>query len=76
VLRQGLALVIAGTVLGIGLAIGLTRYLKSMLFDVRANDPLTFIAVALLPLVVAAAACFVPARRATEVDPLVALRHE
>jgi predicted permease len=76
VLRQGLALVIAGTVLGIGLAIGLTRYLKSMLFDVRANDPLTLSAVALLPLVVAAAACFVPARRATEVDPLVALRHE
>lgn len=76
VLRQGLSLVVIGTILGIGLALGLTRYLSSMLYDVRATDPLIFIVVALLPVTVAAAACFLPARRATQVDPLVALRHE
>jgi ABC-type antimicrobial peptide transport system permease subunit len=76
VVRQGLSLVAVGTALGVALAVGLTRYLKSMLYDVRATDPLTLFVVALLPVAVAAVACFLPARRATEVDPLVALRHE
>ncbi len=76
VLRQGAVLAIVGAGVGIGVALGLTRYLTSMLYDVRANDPLTIIAVAVLLTVVALAACYIPARRAMRVDPLVALRYE
>jgi len=57
-------------------ALGVTRYLKSMLYDVRANDPATIAVVSALLVVIAVAACFIPARRATTVDPMVALRHE
>lgn len=76
VLRQGIVLAIAGAAVGIGVALGVTRYLTSMLYDVHANDPLTMITVAMLLTLVALAACLIPAQRATRVDPLVALRYE
>jgi len=76
VLRQGIVLAIVGAAVGIGVALGVTRYLSSMLYNVRANDPLTIIAVAILLTFVALAACYIPAHRATRVDPLVALRYE
>jgi len=76
VVRQGLALALVGAAAGIGVALGVTRYLKSMLYDVHANDPLTIVAVVALLVLVALAACFIPARRATNVDPMVALRCE
>ena len=76
VLRQGIVLAIIGAAMGIGVALGVTRYLASMLYDVHANDPLTMIAVAILLTLVALAACYIPARRAMRVDPMVALRYE
>jgi predicted permease len=76
VVRQGFALALLGAAVGIGVALGVTRYLASMLYDVRANDPLTIAAVSVLLALVALAACYIPARRATHVDPIVALRHE
>jgi predicted permease len=76
VVKQGLALALVGTVVGIGVALGVTRYLKTMLYDVRANDPVTMIVVSVLLVMIALAACLIPARRATTVDPMVALRHE
>jgi predicted permease len=76
VLRQGIVLAVIGAAVGIGVALGVTRYLASMLYDVHANDPLTMIGVAVLLTLVALAACYIPARRAMRVDPLVALRYE
>ena len=76
VLRQGIVLAIVGAAVGIGVALGVTRYLASMLYDVHANDPLTIITVAVLLVLVALSACYVPARRAMRVDPMIALRHE
>jgi predicted permease len=76
VVRQGFALALFGAAVGIGVALGVTRYLASMLYEVRANDPLTIAAVSVLLALVALAACYIPARRATHVDPIVALRHE
>jgi predicted permease len=76
VLAQGMRLAIAGAVVGIALALGLTRYAKSLLFGVGAADPLTFAAVTALLIGVTLLACYVPARRATRVDPVVALRYE
>jgi len=76
VVGQGIVLAIVGTAVGIGVALGVTRYLASMLYDVHANDPLTMIGVAVLLAIVALAACYIPARRAMRVDPMVALRYE
>ena len=76
VVRQGIVLALVGAVIGSALAIGVTRYLSTLLFGVRPTDPITFGAVTLLLLVVALAACWIPARRAMRVDPMVALRYE
>lgn len=74
VVGQGLRLVLAGVVLGLGGAWGLTRVMKDLLFQVSAVDPVTFVAVAILFVAVALAASYLPARRATGIDPLAALR--
>jgi putative ABC transport system permease protein len=76
VLRDGLALTIAGMAVGLAASFALTRWISSLLFKVDATDPVTFVAVSLLLVGVALTACFVPARRATRVDPIVALRYE
>jgi ABC-type antimicrobial peptide transport system permease subunit len=76
VLQQGLMLITAGIVAGAAGALGLTRLIASMLFEVSPTDPLVFTGVPLLLVLVALAACLVPARRASRVDPIVALRCE
>jgi len=76
VIRQGMKLAMAGVALGLFAALALTQALKSLLYGVSASDPLIYGAVALLLLAVGLAASFIPARRATKVDPMVALRCE
>ncbi|MGC2253447.1 MAG: ABC transporter permease, partial [Candidatus Acidiferrales bacterium] len=76
ILRQGMAPVIAGLAVGIALAIALGQLVASLLFGVHAFDPLTFACVTLVVVLVALAACYIPARRAMRVDPMVALRYE
>jgi ABC-type antimicrobial peptide transport system permease subunit len=76
VLRQGLMLTFFGLVAGLTGAFALTRFLSGLLFEVEPTDPVTYVLVAGVLSVVAVAACLIPARRATKVDPLVALRYE
>jgi putative ABC transport system permease protein len=76
VMRQSLQLTAAGVVLGLAGAAGVTRLLTSLLFGVRASDPVTYVAVITILVVVASIASYIPARRAMHVDPMVALRYE
>jgi putative ABC transport system permease protein len=75
-LRQSIGLVAVGVVSGIAASLALTRFLSSMLFDVRPTDPATFVIVVFVLVAVAMFACWIPARRAMRVDPMVALRYE
>lgn len=76
VVRHGVTLAAVGIAIGLAASLAATRLLGAMLYDVKPGDPITLIAVTLLLMLVALAACYIPARRATRVDPLVALRHE
>jgi putative ABC transport system permease protein len=76
VLAQGARLAALGIASGLAAALATTRLMTSFLFGVRATDPLTFAAVSVLLVAVALLACYIPARRATRVDPIIALRYE
>lgn len=76
VLRQSLVMVLIGTVIGLAGAFALTRLMRTLLFEITATDPLTYVSVIGLLTVVALLACYIPARRAAKVDPLIALRYE
>jgi predicted permease len=76
VLKQGMLLAVIGAVLGVVVALPVTRLASTLLYGVSPTDPLTYISITLLLMAVALLACYIPARRATRVDPLVALRYE
>jgi len=76
VLRQGLGLAIVGAAVGLVCALIVSHLMASLLYGVRPTDPFTFVGVALLLIAVALLACYIPARYATRVDPMTALRYE
>jgi putative ABC transport system permease protein len=76
VVGQGMAMTLVGTAIGVAASAALARLMSSLLFGVSAVDPATFVAIPLLLIAVALAACYVPARRAMRVDPLQTLRAE
>jgi ABC-type antimicrobial peptide transport system permease subunit len=73
---QGMLLAATGIAIGTAAAVALTRFISSFLFGVAPNDPLTFVVIALMLTIVALLACWIPARRAARVDPMIALRYE
>ena len=75
-IRQGMLPVVTGMTIGLGASVALTQLMKSLLFEVSATDPLTFAGVSLLLFSVALLACYLPARKAAQVDPLIALRRD
>jgi len=76
VIREGMLLAGMGIVAGVGGALALGRVLQSLLFEIKPTDPATFVGVSIALALVAFAACYMPARRAMRVDPMVALRYE
>ena len=76
VLSRAATLVLAGTVVGLAISLALSRVLQNLIYDVSASDPLTFASVGLIVIFVAIPACYIPARRATQADPINALRAE
>jgi putative ABC transport system permease protein len=76
VIKQGIAITLIGIIVGLFVALGVMRIVSGMLYQVTATDPVTFIGVAVLLIVVAVLACYLPAHRATKIDPLKALRYE
>jgi putative ABC transport system permease protein len=75
-MKHGIKLIVAGITLGLGASFALTRFIRELLFGVEPTDPAILVTITLILLVVALAACFIPARRATRVDPISALRVE
>ena len=76
VLGEGVRLALLGAAIGVAAGLGLTRLMANLLYEVSATDPLTFVAVPIVLLGVALLACYIPARRALQVDPMTALRYE
>jgi len=76
IIKHGLGLTLAGLIIGLGGALATTRVLKTFLYGITATDTVTFVGVAGLFVSIALVACYIPARRATKVDPIVALRYE
>jgi ABC-type antimicrobial peptide transport system permease subunit len=76
VLRNGMMLLVLGVVLGVGGAFSVSRYIQSLLFEVKSTDAMTFAVVPLILALVAFVACYLPARRAMRVDPIIALRFD
>lgn len=76
VVGRGMMLALTGVAIGVGAAYGLTRLMASLLFEISTTDPATFVVIALILVGVALLACYIPALRASKVDPMVALRHE
>lgn len=76
VIRQGLTLTLVGIAAGAMIAVGLGRFLSSLLYEVKPADPATFLGVAVLLITVALLACYIPVRRALRIDPMTALRYE